>query len=609
MKLLLGPILYAKTKPEPDEALHDTWSFFVNVFLDSASATTPPGLKLCFQDRDGKVVFASEEARPVADFTWLPEDTAGVVWRWEVHLPRGDEAQRLSYHFESPANPGTPCSFEEPPPSPGKLPYPFPKQPLRVANVVVPQRGGVPNIAFFSCNGTSQGNWGNIDDPLALWSKMLRQHESDPTDPAKTPGFQLLLGGGDQLYADSLCHTVEPLKKFMRLPRSARREAPLPDGVRDVLVAAYVRLYRERWGGEQGIGAMLRCVPGLFMWDDHDIIDGWGSLEKLQWAPWYRALYDAAARTFEAFQRGVLDQPRSVREPDDQESFSLPPGAPERDARATRHYFQAACFSTPECDLDLVLLDLRSGRTLRVTDPEASPPEVEYPVMSRPQWAAFDAWREQYRGRAENGKKTRHVLVVCSVPLVHLRFGAAVENGSRITALRDDMLDQWESGVHSGERERVIMNLFSLAKQAYCAVTVLSGDVHVGAHATLRSHNPDHLIPALQSAGQVCIEQATSSPIVHPPPSPMEFAGMLWMSQDSREYLSKGLETELGLLGETRYLRDRNWLSIRVDRPRKKEDVNPDVKARPRLWARWVTEQSKLSTELVVYPPPFLKEG
>jgi hypothetical protein len=40
--------------------------------------------------------------------------------------------------------------------------------------------------------------------------------------------------------------------------------------------------------------------------DDHDIMDGWGSLEELQDSPTLRALYGAAAVAFEAFQLGAL---------------------------------------------------------------------------------------------------------------------------------------------------------------------------------------------------------------------------------------------------------------------------------------------------------------
>lgn len=608
MKLLLGPILYARAQATPDPKSHDVWSFFVNVFLDSPSVAVPPSLKLCFTNAQGTRVATFEDAKPAADFTRLPPDTAGVVWRWEVILPRLDVAQRLSYHFESPDRPGVPVTFERPRPRDARPWSPaLSPQPLVVSDVVVPQRGVSPNIAFFSCNGASSvGEWSALAEPYALWDKMLHHHLKEPTDPAKTPGFQLLIGGGDQLYADSLHHTVDLLSGFMKLPRSERLTLAVPDGFRERLLTEYVWLYRERWGGTGGIASLLQRVPGLFVWDDHDIFDGWGSQEELQRAPWYRALYSAAARTFEAFQRGWLEASGTAREPDDRDMVQpVFQEAQDQDPRQTRHYFQTLCFSTADCDLDVVLLDLRSGRTSRVLDEEDAHPQSEHIVMSRVQWDAFDAWREEHRQRPENGSKARHVLVVSSVPLVHLRFGPAMEHMAGGVRLRDDLLDQWESAVHRGERTRMIMNLFSLSKRSYCAVTVLSGDVHVGARARVRSRNPDHLVPALGSVGEVFIEQATSSPIVHPPPGWLPFQGMLAMSADSREDLPGFLQTELLPVGKELFLRDRNWLSIRLERPKHRENVT----ARPKLWVRWIAEKHHLPMEVVVEPPPFPARG
>ncbi|TSC23087.1 alkaline phosphatase D family protein [Corallococcus sp. Z5C101001] len=609
MKLLLGPILYAKAQATPDPRSHDVWSFFVNLFLDSPSAARAPALTLCFRDARGQPVKAlngEEKARPAADFTALPEDTRGVVWRWEVVLPRTEAAQRLTYHFESPDHPGVPVTFERPPPrgDPPSPPPLDPSVPLVVSDIVVPPKGVSPNIAFFSCNGASRASdWSDLEQPFALWDRMLKQHQEEPTDPDKTPGLQLLVGGGDQLYADSLHGTMDLLNGFMKLRRSERLKAQVPEGLREKLLTEYVWLYRERWGGDQGIAELLKRVPGLFMWDDHDIFDGWGSQEDLQASHWYRAIYSAAARTFEAFQRGTLDQPGMAREPDDLGVVKpLWREALDVDPRGTRHYFQTYCFSTADCDLDVVMLDLRSGRTSRKLDEKGAHPRTEFTVMSRPQWDAFDAWREEHRQRPENGKKARHVLVVSSVPLVHLRFGPAMERMSG--DLRDDLLDQWESAVHRGERTRLLMNLFSLARKSYCAVTVLSGDVHVGARARVRSRNPDHLVPALGTVGEVFIEQATSSPIVHPPPGWLAFRGMLAMSQDAREDLPGFLQTELLPVGKELYLRDRNWLSIRLERPK-----HPDTPPRPKLWIQWIAEKQHLPMEVVVEPPPFPPQG
>jgi hypothetical protein len=565
MKLLLGPVLHAK-----EQTPADVWSFSVNLFLDSADASKPPPLRLSLLGPAGAPLFSTEQATAVADFSHLPEDTRGVVWRWDVTLRREDASQRVRYRFESLQAPGTPFAFESPT-EPGAKVF------VDVRDVVVPAKGALPRMAFFSCNGASGARaWTSLKDPFALWDEMRRQQE----DP-EAPGFQLLIGGGDQLYADSLWYTVPELVEFRKLSVSARQNKPMPDGFEQRVLAAYVKLYTERWGGEHGIAPMLARVPGLFTWDDHDIFDGWGSHETLQETPWFKALYNAAAVTYEAFQLGGLKTDVKTPRLADGE-----PGAP-------RHYLHTACFTGPDCDLDVVLLDLRSGRTSRM--PPGSK-KVEHVVMSEAQWKALDTWRAEHRGRSANGsaKKARHVLVVSSVPLVHMRFGPGAERMSGMMDLRDDLLDQWESLVHRGERVRLMMDLFTLAKESCCAVTVVSGDVHVGARALLRSHNPEHLVDGMPERA---IEQVTSSAIVHPPPGALEFLGMRAMCRDGAEDLPSFLDTEMLPVGADLYLRERNWLALRVE-PSK---LTPP---RPKLWIRWEAEHSSLSTQVVVEPPP-----
>ncbi|WP_158625821.1 alkaline phosphatase D family protein [Corallococcus carmarthensis] len=590
MELLLGPILYAKDQLADDSKSQNTWSFLLNVFLGGTDPNQPLPLKLCFTDAQGEEVFSSQEARPAADFSWLPERSAGVVWRWEVVLSRQPQAQSLKYHFEVPGQPGA-YSFTPPSTPDGKeRSYQFPAQPLVIDHVVVPSVGTPPNIAFFSCNGAEDGKkWKRIPKFFALWEEMLEEHRRASGHFKKTPGFQLLIGGGDQLYADSLWSTMTELKQLRKQSNTLKQ--PVPQGFADRVMAEYVGLYRERWNGTEGIAPMLARVPGLFTWDDHDIFDGWGSHEDLQGTPWFKQIYSAAARAFEAFQLGRLAQPQTLREPDIQ----------PWDSKHPRHYFQTLSLTSKDCDLDVVMLDLRSGRTSQSPDKG----KVEHTVMSESQWKAFEDWKEaRFLQKAKDPvPRAHHILVVSSVPVVHLRFSSTLERlAGGVSSMRDDMLDQWESLVHRGERTRLIMDLFSLAKHVNAAVTVLSGDVHVAARGRLRSRNPEHLTEAQAVTGEAIIEQVTSSAIGHNAPGPLEFLGMLTVSKDSIEDLPGFLQSELLPVGSDLYLRERNWLALRVE---------PSQLKQPKLWARWVAEESVLPMEVVVTPPRPLppKEG
>lgn len=553
MKKLLGPMLYAM-----DQASADTWAFSVNLYLAGTDSTRPPPLRLVFLDMSGAEVpgAVTGDAQVAADFSALKSPAAGVLWKWTVCLKREATPRRVAYRFVSVDGAAPLEGMDD------------------VKDVVVPERGSLPRGAFFSCNGGGNADAWNavskMERPFGCWDDMKEQHE-DPRG-----GFHLLMGGGDQVYADSIWFASKDLVDFRKLPLKEKLVCELPEGFHDEMVARYVELYCERWSGASGIGPMMARVPGLFTWDDHDIFDGWGSHEHLQESPWYRTLYSAAALAFEAFQLGGLKTA-------DKTPRERLPGA--------AHYLQTLRFTGDECDLDVVALDLRSGRTSRVK-PSG---KTVYTVMSEAQWTALDTWRREHRARPETGTKSRHVLLVSSVPLVHLRFGQAAESVAGLADLRDDMLDQWESLVHRGERSRLIMDLFTLARESCCAVTVVSGDVHVGARGLIRSRNPEHLLPGMTEA---TIAQVTSSGIVHAPPGMLEFLGMRMLAAEGVEDLPSFMQTEMLPVGSDRYLRERNWLTLYFKRP------HGTAASRTKLWLRWEAEQTAVSMQVVVEPPP-----
>lgn len=557
MKKLLGPMLYVT-----DSQAADTWTFAVNLYLSGTDPARPPAVQPKFLDANGQDLRGAVVTGPelAADFSRLNSSMAGVLWTWRVSLQREPRPTRVAYRFVSPDGAPALEGMDD------------------VKDVVVPERGALPRAAFFSCNGGGTKEvWKEVlsmEHPVACWEDMLIQHKD------ATGGFHLLIGGGDQVYADSIWYTSQALKEFREMSlRKKQQHRDLPQGFHDEMVARYVEIYCDRWGDASGIAPMLARVPGLFTWDDHDIFDGWGSYEELQGHPRYQTMYSAAALAYEAFQLGGLrtaDKTPSERKPGE------------------THYLRTVRYTGDECDMDVVMLDLRSGRTFR----ERAPGKLEHVVMSDAQWAALDAWRQEHRAAPETGSKDRHVLVVSSVPLVHLRFGPATERLAGLGGgLRDDMLDQWESIVHRGERTRLIMDLFKLARESCCAVTVISGDVHVGARGLIRSRNPEHLFPGLSEA---TIEQVTSSAIVHPPPGMLEFLGMRMLAGEGVEDLPSFMQTELLPVGADHYLRERNWLSLSVKRP-------ASATSRPKLWLRWEAEHTPLSMQVVVEPPPLTR--
>jgi hypothetical protein len=160
--------------------------------------------------------------------------------------------------------------------------------------------------------------------------------------------------------------------------------------------------------------------------------------------------------------------------------------------------------------------------------------------------------------------------------------------------IEDDLLDQWEHPSHEGERARLIMTLLAFQKAANTQVTVLSGDVHVAAHGRIVSIQAAHRHGSHEE--QAVMHQVTSSGIVHPPPSALEFAVIEGFGTEGRHHVSDGVYTELVALdSQQARLRVRNFVSVAFDEPQGHRDAG-------RLWAEWIVEDRRPRAQLVVSP-------
>lgn len=368
--------------------------------------------------------------------------------------------------------------------------------------VHLPVPGETLRIAFTACNGRESDQPGD-DDPgrNANWRQLYQAHQQQP--------FQLLLQGGDQLYADGLWQAVPVLKRWRAVgcpphivPDEATREA-----LRDY----YFRLYYWLWG-QRDLAPVLAQIPSLMMWDDHDIVDGWGShIPALQYAPMFQAIGAAAREYFALFQQ------------------ALAPHEYTADATAADgHFSQAHRLG----DVALVIPDLRSQRT----------PEQ---VMGPAGWSWLTQQLDTLGG-------CQRLLLLSTVPLLNVDL-SAIERllvaipGEQI--YQDDLRDQWRSFAHREAWQRLSQRLLEVVAQG-CGVSVISGEIHLGAWGSL-------------TRGEHSFQQFTASGMVHPPP-PTALARYLdWLGRHQRSPLAG---THLKMLKlpvyGRRYLCERNWLSL-----------------------------------------------
>lgn len=129
-------------------------------------------------------------------------------------------------------------------------------------------------------------------DGYEIWNTLptiLKAHETKVTESRVL--FALL--GGDQIYADDW------------------RQRLLSSSSVEEKISVYLEVYEHYWSDNK-YRRVLASLPAYLMWDDHDIMDGWGSelssFEKTEaglgteFKPEWKSMFIAASRAFQFYQ-------------------------------------------------------------------------------------------------------------------------------------------------------------------------------------------------------------------------------------------------------------------------------------------------------------------
>jgi hypothetical protein len=190
----------------------------------------------------------------------------------------------------------------------------------------------------------------------------------------------------------------------------------------------------------------------------------------------------------------------------------------------------------------------------------------------------------------DNLKGCKHLFVLSSIPVVHPDF-SLIESVFGFfpgrQELEDDLKDHWHSRDHKAERLRLIHRLLQFAEKG-TRVTLLSGDVHVGAVGVIESQRAGS-----RGSHANVINQLTSSGIVHPPPPALMSYALEFLSKNP-EQVDRGITATLvefhGM--RRRFIMARNWLGLEPDEDPKKG----------RIWANWYVEGESEPYTKVIHP-------
>lgn len=458
----------------------------------------------------------------------LYEDPDKAFWRFSLAVPVESYEARWEYDI-----PGLYNSSES-----VKAPWEF----------VVPAEEQSMRIMFHSCNGFSVGT--DMDAWLGpnLWNDVLRVHGERP--------FHVMVGGGDQIYNDGI-RVDGPLKPWTAIGNPHKRRTHDFDNKMRADCDEYYYANYVRWYNTEPFRAANGRIPQVNIWDDHDIIDGFGSYtDHFMKCAVFRGIGGVAFKYYCLFQHHVAP-PKSTFTTDAPQTMHAVNGTSGVDPRQVENVYvlenqeeddswitgkrpgpyveerSRSLYMRFGKRIGFVGLDARTERTRH---------QVNYPDTYK---LIFDRLESEIS--ASNGD-IKHLVVLLGVPiayprlawleniltspliapirLLNKRFGVAGglfnEFDGQVDLL-DDLDDHYTARQHKRERRELVQRLQELARAHSVRVTILGGDVHLAAIGRFYSN------PKLNLSGENdhrFIVNVVSSAITNKPP-PKAVANLL----------------------------------------------------------------------------------
>lgn len=470
----------------------------------------------------------SQENRTIEGLK-LYQDLHKAFWRFSLDVPV--ESYEASWEYEIPG------LFNE---SGEQVNSPW--------TFVVPAEDQSMRIMFHSCNGFSVGTDMEAWKGPNLWHDVLRVHGEKP--------FHVMVGGGDQIYNDGI-RVDGPLKAWTSIHNPhKRRTHDFNEKMRAECDEYYYANY-VRWYNTEPFRAANGRIPQVNIWDDHDIIDGFGSYtDHFMKCAVFRGIGGVAFKYYCLFQHHIAP-PRSTFTTDAPQTMHAVNGTSGVDPRQLENTFVLE--GQPEDDSWIIgkrpgpyveersrSLYMRFGKRIAFVGLDARTERTRHQVNYEDTYDLIFQRLQQEIAAADGNIK--HLVVLLGVPIAYPRL-AWLENlltSPLITPIRilnkrfglagglfnefdgqvdllDDLDDHYTARQHKRERKMLIERLQELARANSVRVTVLGGDVHLAAIGRFYSH------PKLNLAGENdhrYIVNVISSAITNKPP-PKAVANLL----------------------------------------------------------------------------------
>ncbi|CAI6279431.1 unnamed protein product [Periconia digitata] len=375
----------------------------------------------------------------------------------------------------------------------------------------VPAKGETMNVMFHSCNGFSL----SVDSrefcgPDPMWRDVLNSHQTRP--------FHVMLGGGDQIYNDAVTRDTTLFRQWSESRDAVQKsKTPFSSELQNELEQFYLDRY-SMWFSQGLFGMANSQIPMVNIWDDHDIIDGYGSYSHA-WmqTPVFTGLGAVAYKYYLLFQHQSVIAETEKTEPSWIIGAHPGPYINQKSRSVFMHLGRQVAFVGMDC------------RTERQLDEIIT--EDSYDII-------FDRLEEEIvQG------ETKHLVVMLGVPIAYPRLnflenvltsrvvqepiralgrtgmlGGFVNKFDGGIEILDDLDDHWTAKHHKEERGWLIRELQHIAKTKSVRITILGGDVHLAAIGQFYSNKK---LGIAKDKDHRYMPNVISSAIVNTPPPEM----------------------------------------------------------------------------------------
>lgn len=407
----------------------------------------------------------------------------------------------------------------------------------------LPSKEQSMNIMSFSCNGFSLGT--DTDEfNGSLWLDVIRKHDSNPDFH-----YHVMLGGGDQIYADSISNTSKKFREWLNhkhLLSMEKLTKDMEESFDDYYLNRYIAWFgKGYWIGKNGqtiqpvLPIALSTIPQINIFDDHDIIDGFGSYnDPTMRQEIFQGVGQHAFKYYMLFQHHTPYKESPQNEP----SWIVGNKPGPYITEPSRSIFAKLGKS-----IGFLGLDCRTERTKHnIVTPNT------YDLV-------FKRVENEIESSIAQNKPIKHLLVLLGVPICYPRmvFIEKIMDSPLITPilylarkgiiarglvnefdgeveLLDDLNDHWCALHHKQERNKLMARLVSFGEKHNVRITILSGDVHLCCASRFRGSD-EHSKKNPKNDSQFVLNFISSAIVNAPPPDGM----VKFLSMRSKRHMFK----------------------------------------------------------------------